>query len=68
MCGAPDLKGSVRLWRSDGSSLLRYLILIGIFPLTYYVTYPMKDYPQPIEPAVAMLATAGACPWKRLKR
>jgi 4-amino-4-deoxy-L-arabinose transferase-like glycosyltransferase len=62
------LRGSLRLWRSNSSVLLPYLILIGIFPLTYYITYPLMDYRQPIEPAVVILATAGAYPWKHIKR
>jgi hypothetical protein len=41
-------------------ALMPYLLLIGVFPITYYLTHPMMDYRQPIEPAVVVLAVAGA--------
>jgi hypothetical protein len=44
---------------------LPYLILILAFPLTYYITNPLMDYRQAIEPAIIVLAVAGAVPWKR---
>ena len=36
-----------------------YLLLIGVFPITYYLTHPMMDYRQPLEPAVVVLGVAG---------
>jgi hypothetical protein len=42
-------------------------VLIAIFPITYYITHPLMDYRQPIEPAIIVLAIAGAIPLKRLK-
>jgi hypothetical protein len=60
------LRGARRLWRRDRTAFLPYLVLIGIFPLTYYLTYPLMDYRQPIEPAVVVLAVAGVLPWKRM--
>jgi hypothetical protein len=42
-------------------------VLIGAFPLTYYITKPIMDYRQAIEPAIVVLAVAGAFPWRRIK-
>ena len=36
------------------------LVLIAIFPLTYYVTHSSMDYRQPIEPQIVILAAIGA--------
>jgi 4-amino-4-deoxy-L-arabinose transferase-like glycosyltransferase len=60
------LRGASRLWRLNRTALLPYLALICIFPLTYYITHPLMDYRQPIEPAIVVLAIAGALPLKRL--
>jgi len=54
------LLGIRRLWRTNRMALMPYLLLIGVFPITYYLTHPMMDYRQPIEPAVVVLAVAGA--------
>jgi hypothetical protein len=43
------------------------LVLIGIFPITYYLTHPLMDYRQPIEPAILVLAVAGAMPLRYLR-
>jgi 4-amino-4-deoxy-L-arabinose transferase-like glycosyltransferase len=61
------LLGVRRLWRVNRAGVLPYLILIGIFPLTYYITYPLMDYRQAIEPAIVVLATAGVMSWRRLQ-
>jgi 4-amino-4-deoxy-L-arabinose transferase-like glycosyltransferase len=61
------LRGILRLWRFSRSAALPYLALIGVFPLTYYLTYPLMDYRQPIEPAVVVLAVAGILPWRRIQ-
>lgn len=61
------LRGIGRFWRMNRAALLPHLVLICIFPLTYYITHPLMDYRQPIEPAVIVLAIAGVVPWKRLK-
>lgn len=42
-----------------------YLVLILAFPLTYYITHPLMDYRQPIEPAVIVLAVVGVLGFKR---
>jgi 4-amino-4-deoxy-L-arabinose transferase-like glycosyltransferase len=61
------LRGARRFWRQNRAAVLPYLVLIGIFPLTYYITHPLMDYRQPIEPAVIVLAVAGALPWRRIQ-
>jgi hypothetical protein len=61
------LRGASRLWRLNRTAVLPYLVLIGVFPLTYYLSHPLVDYRQPIEPAILLLAIAGVLPWKRLE-
>ncbi len=61
------LRGIRRLWRFNRSAVLPYLVLICIFPIPYYLTHPLMDYRQPIEPAIVVLAVAGAIPWRRIK-
>jgi 4-amino-4-deoxy-L-arabinose transferase-like glycosyltransferase len=53
------LFGGFRLWGWDRSSALPYLVLITLFPLTYYVTHASPDYRQPIEPEIIVLAVVG---------
>jgi 4-amino-4-deoxy-L-arabinose transferase-like glycosyltransferase len=60
------LCGVRRLWRLNRPALMPYLILLCVFPLTYYITHPLMDYRQPIEPAIIVLAVAGRLPWKRV--
>ena len=38
---------------------LRYLVLLTVFPLTYYLTHSSMDYRQPIEPEILLLVTVG---------
>jgi 4-amino-4-deoxy-L-arabinose transferase-like glycosyltransferase len=59
------LLGIRRLWRTNRTAVMPYLLLIGSFPITYYLTHPMMDYRQPIEPAVIVLAVAGALALRR---
>jgi 4-amino-4-deoxy-L-arabinose transferase-like glycosyltransferase len=61
------LLGIRSLWRTNRAGLVPYLLLIGAFPITYYLTHPMMDYRQPIEPAVVVLATAGALALRHTK-
>jgi 4-amino-4-deoxy-L-arabinose transferase-like glycosyltransferase len=61
------LVGIRRRWRTDRMSVLPYLVLVCIFPLTYYVTHSLMDYRQPIEPAILVLAVAGAIPIRHLR-
>jgi 4-amino-4-deoxy-L-arabinose transferase-like glycosyltransferase len=61
------LLGIRRLWRTNRTAVLPYLLLIGVFPITYYLTHPMMDYRQPLEPAVVVLGVAGALSLKRAR-
>jgi 4-amino-4-deoxy-L-arabinose transferase-like glycosyltransferase len=60
------LRGALRLWRRNRSAAIPYLILIAIFPFTYYASNTKMDYREPIETAIVVLAVAGAAPLKRL--
>lgn len=59
------LLGIRALWRKNREAAMPYLLLIATFPITYYLTHPMMDYRQPIEPAVIVFAVAGALSLKR---
>jgi 4-amino-4-deoxy-L-arabinose transferase-like glycosyltransferase len=61
------LRGIRRFWRQNRTALWPYLVLICIFPITYYLTKPIMDYRQAIEPAVVVLVVSGVMPWKRLQ-
>jgi 4-amino-4-deoxy-L-arabinose transferase-like glycosyltransferase len=61
------LRGILRFWKRNRAAVLPYLVLVGIFPLTYYLTYPLMDYRQAIEPAIVVLIVAGAQPWRTLR-
>ena len=54
------LLGIRRLWHWNREDLMPYLVLVGIFPITYYLSLVLMDYRQPIEPAIVVLAVAGA--------
>ena len=54
------LLGMVSFWLEDKRGSIPYLILIALFPLTYYVTHASPDYRQPIEPQILVLAVMGA--------
>jgi 4-amino-4-deoxy-L-arabinose transferase-like glycosyltransferase len=60
------LLGARRWWRVDPASALPYLALIIVFPLTYYITHPLMDYRQPIEPEVVVLVVMGILSLKRM--
>jgi 4-amino-4-deoxy-L-arabinose transferase-like glycosyltransferase len=60
------LRGLRRLLRRNASAFVPYLVLIGIFPITYYLSLALMDYREPIEPAVVVLAVAGAIPYRKL--
>jgi len=51
--------GIRRWWRADRWGVLPYLIVIAIFPVTYYLSHASMDYRQPIEPEIIILATIG---------
>jgi hypothetical protein len=61
------LRGTRRFWRQNRTALWPYLVLICIFPLTYYLTKPIMDYRQAIEPAVVVLVVSGVLPWRRIR-
>ncbi|MGO9318968.1 MAG: ArnT family glycosyltransferase [Terracidiphilus sp.] len=61
------LFGISRFWRQNRAALWPYLVLIGVFPITYYLTKPVMDYRQAIEPAVVVLMVSGMLPWRRLQ-
>jgi 4-amino-4-deoxy-L-arabinose transferase-like glycosyltransferase len=60
------LRGIGRFWSRNRAAVLPYLVLVCIFPLTYYITHSLMDYRQPIEPAILVLVVSGALPWKRM--
>jgi hypothetical protein len=62
------LLGARRFWRRDWVSALPYLVLITIFPITYYFTHATPDYRQPIEPEVVVLVVMGILSLKRITR
>ncbi len=51
--------GLVWFWRRNRYDAVPYVILLALFPLTYYVTHASPDYRQPIEPEVVTLAAMG---------
>jgi 4-amino-4-deoxy-L-arabinose transferase-like glycosyltransferase len=61
------LRGISRFWRQNRAAVLPYLVLICVFPITYYITHPLMDYRQPIEPAIIVLAISGVIPWRRMR-
>lgn len=61
------LRGARRFWRWNRTAALPYLVLIAVFPLTYYITHPLMDYRHPIEPGIIVLVVSGIFPLKRAK-
>jgi len=53
------IRGVRRWWSLDHATALRYLILLTVFPLAYYLTHSSMDYRQPIEPEILILVTVG---------
>lgn len=53
------LIGLRRWWRVNRSAALPYLIALTIFPFTYYISHPLMDYRQPIEPVILSLVVIG---------
>ncbi len=60
------LLGAWSFWRRDQVGALPYLLLIAIFPVTYYVTHATPDYREPIEPEVVVLAVMGILSLQRM--
>jgi hypothetical protein len=53
------LFGARGWWRRDRAACLAYLLPLAIFPLAYYVSHPLMDYRQPIEPEIVILVVLG---------
>jgi hypothetical protein len=53
------LFGASAWWRRDRTSALPYILTLVIFPIAYYISHPLMDYRQPIEPEVAILVVLG---------
>jgi hypothetical protein len=46
-------------WRKDSAACLAYLLPVAIFPIAYYISHPLMDYRQPIEPEIVVLVVVG---------
>ena len=53
------LIGARDWWRRDRDAALPYLLSIAIFPIAYYISHPLMDYRQPIEPEIVVLVVVG---------
>jgi hypothetical protein len=53
------LLGARGWWRRDRSGCLAYLLVIATFPVAYYISHPLMDYRQPIEPEIVILVVLG---------
>ena len=53
------LIGGVSLGRRDPAAALPYILSIAIFPIAYYISHPLMDYRQPIEPEIVILVVVG---------
>ncbi len=62
------LFGARSLWRQDRAAALPYMILIAIFPITYYFTHASPDYRQPIEPEILALVSVGLLSFREFGR
>jgi 4-amino-4-deoxy-L-arabinose transferase-like glycosyltransferase len=62
------LLGAGSLWRWDRSAALPYVMLMAIFPVTYYFTHSSPDYRQPIEPEIIVLVVAGILSLREIAR
>jgi len=61
------LLGIFRLWKTNRDTLIPYLLLLGSYPIAYYLTHPLMDYRQPIEPAVVVLGLWGVLGLSRVR-
>lgn len=53
------LFGARDWWRRDRLAAIAYLLPIAIFPVAYYISHPLMDYRQPIEPQIVILVVVG---------
>jgi Dolichyl-phosphate-mannose-protein mannosyltransferase len=51
--------GAMSWGRRDPSAAAAYLLSIAIFPIAYYLSHPLMDYRQPIEPEIVILVVVG---------
>jgi hypothetical protein len=59
------LLGACDWWRRDRMAAIAYLLPIVIFPIAYYISHPLMDYRQPIEPQIVILVVVGLGAVKR---
>lgn len=52
------LLGLVRAFRDDAAVAIPYAIVLGFFPVIFYVTHPEVYYLRPLDPFVAILAAS----------
>jgi 4-amino-4-deoxy-L-arabinose transferase-like glycosyltransferase len=69
VCGVSVLMllGLVKLLRTNVVGAFPYVILVTLFPITYYLSLVLMDYREPIEPAIVVLAIAGAFSFRRTR-
>ena len=53
------LIGARKLWLRDKTAALPYVLLMALFPFTYFLTHASPDYRQPIEPEIIALVSTG---------
>jgi 4-amino-4-deoxy-L-arabinose transferase-like glycosyltransferase len=51
--------GALSWVRREPSAVMPYILSIAIFPVAYYISHPLMDYRQPIEPAIVVLVVVG---------
>jgi 4-amino-4-deoxy-L-arabinose transferase-like glycosyltransferase len=51
--------GALNWVRREPSAAMPYLLSIAIFPVAYYISHPLMDYRQPIEPEIVILVVVG---------
>ncbi len=56
------LMGMAQLFRRNRTAAFPYMVFLLIFPLTYYITHPLMDYRQPIEPEITILVVLALTP------
>lgn len=60
--------GARKLWLRDRDAALPYVILMALFPVTYFFTHASPDYRQPIEPEIIALVSFGILSLKSFSR
>jgi hypothetical protein len=53
------LRGLSRLWRANRPAARMFVAVLGVFPVTYYLSHASMDYRQPIESMIVVLAVVG---------